>query len=369
MIKIASFSDIHLGHRRNRTDLIIKALRLALPNNSETAELDIIFLVGDVFDRLLDLANEYLTDIDLWISDLIRICSENDIILRILEGTPSHDRKQSERFLTLAKIIREPIDIQYVKTLSIEYIERLKINVLYIPDEWDISTDRTLEQVKELMASKGLKQVDYALMHGQFEYQLASGAKHAPKHSSEEYHKLVKHLIFIGHVHNFSNQGRIYAQGSFDRLGHGEEQPKGHLRATVNNDGSYQVNFIENKLARRYVTINCVGLDLDESLVKIKKVVARQPVDSCIRIEAPSTNPILADLPALMKMYPDFVWTKILRDEETQEELDVVNEEYSYSPITINKDNIIGLLMSRLVNNQLNSDVITNAQKHLMELI
>ena len=70
-----------------------------------------------------------------------------------------------------------------------------------------------------------------------------------------------------------------------------------------------------------------------------------------------------------MKMYPDFVWTKILRDEETQEELDVVNEEYSYSPITINKDNIIGLLMSRLVNNQLNSDVITNAQKHLMELI
>ena len=51
---------------------------------------------------------------------------------------------------------------------------------------------------------------------------------------------------------------------------------------------------------------------------------------------------------------------------QTQEELDVVNEEYSYSPITINKDNIIGLLMSRLVNNQLNSDVITNAQKHLM---
>ena len=47
----ASISDIHLGHPNTLTQSIIQGLREAFPDNVETEELDIIFIVGDVFDR------------------------------------------------------------------------------------------------------------------------------------------------------------------------------------------------------------------------------------------------------------------------------------------------------------------------------
>lgn len=368
MTKVACISDIHLGHKRNRVGAMVDALKKAFPDNAETADLDVIFLAGDVFDRLLDLPNDCVTEIDLWIAHLIKVCSKHDIALRILEGTPSHDWKQSVRFEIVQELLGCPIDMQYVRTLHVEYMDKLGIHVLYVPDEWDTSTDKTLHQVKELIKAKGIDKVDYAIMHGNFTYQLPAAAKSAPRHDERSYLNLVRHLIFIGHVHVYSNFERIYAQGSFDRLSHGEEGPKGHLRADVEKDGTYRVTFIENKAARKYITLKCADLSLEDFLEVVKKAVSKLPEDSCVRIEGESTHPIMSDMNSLVRMYPLIVWSKLVKDKE-EEALEIISEEQDYVPITIDRDNVMSLLFSRPATEKSSPAVLDNARRHLLELI
>src|ERR1700744_5997385 len=51
-LRIASFSDVHLGHPQTPTHLIVKNLRqYVFPNNDETAKLDLIIIGGDLFDE------------------------------------------------------------------------------------------------------------------------------------------------------------------------------------------------------------------------------------------------------------------------------------------------------------------------------
>jgi hypothetical protein len=374
MLRLACVSDIHLGHRRNNTKDIIHALNKAFPDNAETAALDLIVLAGDVFDRLLDVPDSDVAHIDLWITRLLRLCNKHSICLRILEGTPSHDWKQSVMFDTKRQALELPnLDMRYVKDLSIEYIEKLGINVLYVPDEWNASTDKVFEEVQELLTARDLEQVDYAFMHGQFEYQLPPAATKAPRHDSFKYLAIVKHLIFIGHVHIYSNYERIYAQGSFDRLAHGEEAPKGHLRAEIEDDGTYRVKFVENKLARKYLNIKCYGMELEEIFEKIETMTAKLPTDSCVRIECNPSHPILTEMSTIMRKYPLFVWTKLAKDLEQTEEQPLYIEDADaaeFVPIAITKDNVKQLLLDRLAKRP-NADLalLANAEKHLVELI
>lgn len=365
-LKIASISDIHLGNKRNTTSEIIANLRLAFPNNAETADLDIIFIAGDVFDGLLTLPDTDVTAIDAWISYLLRICSKHDICLRILNGTPSHDWGQSERFLTIAKITQSTCDVRYVKDLSIEYMERFDINVLYVPDEWDNFADRTLDQVYDLLKAKGLNAVDYAVMHGAFTHQLPDNVK-CQKHNPDEYLKIVSELIFIGHIHTYSRYDRIIAQGSFDRLTHGEEEDKGHIRAVI-TDTNRSVTFVKNKGAKIFKSIDCSLLSVEETISRIDNVVKDLPEGSNIRVIGTSDNSIFTNMNILIRRHPLFVWSKLIRDEELDEE--VIEEHISsFIPITITPENIKSLLLDRIGASGLTMEVLRTADLLLTELI
>lgn len=372
MLKLAVFSDIHLGNKRNRTETIIENLNKALPDNSQTADLDIIFLAGDIFDCLLELNSELIPLIDLWIDRLLRLCSKHSILLRVLEGTPSHDWKQSERFNTILNINKVSIDFKYVKALSIEHIPKFDINVLYVPDEWDTTTQGTQDQVVELLKVNKLSKVDYAIMHGSFGYQLPAAAKNAPRHDEKFYLAIVKYLIFIGHVHVNSKFDRIYAQGSFDRLSHGEEAPKGHYRATVYNENRHEISFVENKGARKYITIDCDKVEMDRLFDYIKPIVDTLPDDSCVRMKASSLHPIFQDMNSLIRMYPTVIWSKLIKDIEEEETVlnnTLESEEVTYTPITIDKNNVEGLLLERIKKLGYDQDFLIQAQHHLQELI
>lgn len=346
-IKMACVSDIHLGHRSNKTIDIVRRLREAFPDNAETSELDIIFIAGDVFDSLLNLDdNPHIAEIDYWISNLLNICANRNILIRVLKGTPSHDWDQSQRFEIIKQIGNIPCNLKYVDNLEIEYISELDINVLYIPDELESTSEKTLSRVKTLIKSKGLEKVDYAIMHGQFEYQLPEFVK-AQKHDSKAYLDLVNGLIFIGHVHKSSQYGRIIAQGSFDRLSHGEEDPKGHMRATRKTDGTHDIVFIENKKAKKYITISCLYLPIEDAISKIERVVAELPSDSFVRLELNKDHPLTSNMDVLVKMFPLFNWSKLIREEEEVfEELEVVEE--TFTAITLTSENIPNLLLNRL---------------------
>lgn len=369
--RIASVSDLHLGHARNPAPEMVERLKKMFPRNSETALLDVIVLAGDVYDHLLNLPEESVPVIDEWILYMLRLCKSMGIQLWILRGTPSHDRDQSARFQILNEVHGIGCDLLYVDTLRIVWIPKHRIHVLFVPDEWTDCADKTLKEVHELMQQQGITKVDYAIMHGQFEYQLPPVVK-AQKHSSEAYLSIVRHLIFIGHVHIFSRNDRIIAQGSPDRIAHGEEGPKGHVRAIVRSEDDYEISFVETLDAKIFHTVNCRGLTLEESRDKVEKEIEEFPDGSHIRILADIGNPILTSIPAYEKEKPYFFWTGLGKTDEDKtklEQAELLQREMEYVPVEITSQNVQKLMHDVLDRMGLDPEIQQLAELKLAELV
>lgn len=362
-LRILSISDIHLLHRNNKTQFIINNLNKYVCNDEMLSKVDILFIAGDLFDGPVAFNNEDIGIVNIWVAKLLHKCKRYNVCLRVLEGTPSHDMGQSKIFTNLNEILFKGttgVDLQYVKTLSVEYIERFGINVLYVPDEWNHDNYDTYIEVKEILKNKGLEKVDFAVMHGQFEYQLADVVKKHVKHDSALYLEMVRHLIFIGHVHKYSNMDRIYSHGSFDRLAHNEEEAKGFIYATVYKDGNYNCKFIENKTARIYKTVKCTSDDTEANMLKIDKAAAKLPDESFIRIMADKTNPIMNAEEVLKTRWPNLNWSFTKAKEKEDKSVTIAyHEEEKYTPIIINKESIRNLLIPR-INPLVGSEAVMN---------
>lgn len=271
MLKYLVLSDIHLGHNINKTSYIVNnLLDFFITYKKELSKLNIIFIAGDTFDRLLTTnSKDYLIAVD-WLTYLVKYCQEHDIILRILEGTPSHDWKQVAILDTVISKLNLQIDFKYISTLAIDHIPKYNINILYVPDEYKPTAEETFKDVQDLLNKNHLQQVDIAIMHGQFTYQLP--IKLESSHIEENYLNIVKYYINIGHIHTHSVRDRILAQGSFDRLTHGQEEDKGAILVTIDKDISYK--FLVNKKAMRFVTLtfkaNVTIEDITKKLSKIE---------------------------------------------------------------------------------------------------
>lgn len=267
-LNIASISDIHLNHPNTPTELIVRNLMLyAFPDQKSTHDLDIIFIGGDVTHSLMDFASENAILFRKWVAEFLWMCAKHDIMVRIIEGTPLHDWKQSRIFVEENENHSIGCDLKYFTDIHIEHIDRYDIDVLYIPDEIRPTTGATWNRVVELLEERGLEKVDLAIMHGAFAYQLPDVADVRDKvHDEEKYLSIVRHYIFIGHVHTHRPKGRIIPNGSFDRLAHGEEEDKGHVRLLKGN-----IEFIVNKGAMRYIQLNVSGMEVDQVIELISE--------------------------------------------------------------------------------------------------
>lgn len=346
-INFLEISDVHLGHHRTKTPRIIDGLYKLLPENEETRNLDLIIIAGDLFDRLLQKNDEWMWMIEIWAMWLLRKCAEHGIVLRILEGTPSHDWKQSKMFLTYNEGAQFKADVRYVADLEYEYHEGLGLSLLYLPDEWHPDLLHSYKEAKRLLAENGVERADIIVMHGQFEYQL-------PEHVGIEFHdstawqSLVNYFIFCGHIHQTSQRGKILVAGSFDRLSHGDESPKGYLRGTISTDGNHKVRFVENQCALQYRTIDCRGLSVHEAMLKIEAGL-KLPDGSFIRIEANSDDNVASAIPVLKEQYPQFFWDNPKIHSVGIERLtSSVLAMDRYVPIDLTRDNLGKLMEERL---------------------
>ena len=59
-LRIAYFSDIHLGANRTTTPEILAGLYDAFDKNQLFENIDVLIIAGDLFDRLLEVNNEHL---------------------------------------------------------------------------------------------------------------------------------------------------------------------------------------------------------------------------------------------------------------------------------------------------------------------
>jgi DNA repair exonuclease SbcCD nuclease subunit len=182
----------------------------------------------------------------------------------------------------------------------------------------------------------------------------------------------VRHLIFIGHVHTFSQYERIIAQGSFDRLSHGQEEPKGHVRAVVYQNGEREVTFVENTGAKKFITIDCTQDLLEETIEEIHRVVSELKPDSHVRLRLNQNHPLLASTDTLIRRWPLIHWSKDVK--ETGQEGDIAEAEpdagEEYIPITIMRENIVEMVMNRvLLHPDITDELLVLAQEQLERVI
>ena len=304
-MKYANTSDNHLGHLKTPTSHIIQSFKTSILTE-DNKNLDVLFIAGDLFDRLLDLNSKEVQIIIEFFNYLLTYCYANNILLRVLEGTPSHDWQQSTILVKLNEIRTHKCDLKYHKFLDIEYIKRIDKHVLYIPDEWTNSHDDLEMQIQEKLNQYSITQVDIAIMHGQFKYQFAGKPYHGFHFKEEYFLNLVRGYIHIGHYHMFSKFDRILANGSLERLAHGEEAPKGYV---IVEDDNY--TFVENKNAYTYVTLNITNAT---TLDRLDKNISKYPVNSYIRLLVSKDHEFNINFNEIKLRYLDYHMKKIVKE-------------------------------------------------------
>jgi DNA repair exonuclease SbcCD nuclease subunit len=374
-LSIASISDIHLGHASTPTEEIIERLKEAFPDDHTTAELDLLILAGDVFDQILLLPDTSSYAILRWISGLLKVCKKHDVVVRVLEGTPGHDRGQGRHFVEINETSRIGADVRYVDILEVELLDRLGISLLYIPDEWERNPDVTWEQAQRAVREAGLEQVDVAVMHGMFEYQLPAHLNFT-HHRSERYLKLVKGPILIGHVHTCSNYERIYVAGSFDRIKHAEQEDKGHWRLHVQPSMTeISATFIVNKKATRYDTIDCTNLTVDEWMdtvhdrcLELLEFTDQGLRKAFVRLQHTDDQPVSEHIDTLRKRYPFIGWKTAKVVNQTNRTVDSNDElNVKHQAVELHKTNAFSILEHEV--NNVSEDVSPLIKHRALELL
>src|SRR4051812_37455735 len=98
-IRYLVFGDVHLGNTRNKASNIIKNIDEFFHHYTDASpycDLDAIFIEGDLFDALISYSSKDALETTIWMGRFQRFCKRNKIILRILKGTPKHDREQAK---------------------------------------------------------------------------------------------------------------------------------------------------------------------------------------------------------------------------------------------------------------------------------
>jgi DNA repair exonuclease SbcCD nuclease subunit len=361
IIKYLVLSDIHLGHNTNKVQEIIENLRKYLVENHKIfKQLDIVFLAGDIFDKLLsNHSKEYIMAIE-WLTELILYCGGNNIKLRILEGTPSHDWKQSKLINTVLNKLNINVDFKYIDTLYIETMTDLNLSILYVPDEYKHDASETYLEVLNLLKENNLSKVDIAIMHGQFNYQLPM-IKLKSSHDEDLYLDIVKYYISIGHIHTPSVFDRIIAQGSFDRLAHGEEEDKGGILITLNKNRP-EFMFIKNKHAKVYKTFTYKTSDVEYIIKALSKEITKLPIGSQIRCIVANDVFMNKSIKSLHNMFLGYSIKVEKNNKSEVSNTELLEQDTVEESFNITSDNVKELLFKELDKHNLDSKLLKVAE-------
>jgi hypothetical protein len=271
-----------------------------------------------------------------------------------LHGTGSHDYNQGKLFEQINSDSGIGCDLKYVDELYIEHIEKFDIHVLYVPDEWRANNKQTQVEVQELMYELNIKSVDISIMHGFFSWQTPDNNTHDERF----YSFITRYFVNIGHVHTYSEWENIRAPGSFDCTKQGEEGSKGYMRYTMMLGSDYvEYEFIENKYAAQFKTINVSKCKVPSSVEKmfdvvIKEYVKRFPDNTqrppiFIRVHYSADQEFRNVFMTYSEKYREIKWVfeKILVKELTNHN---DQPQSTFVPIPINESTILSLYQEHL---------------------
>lgn len=293
-LNIAVTGDIHLAHRRVKTEKITSTLDREISNNL-LEKLDVLVLNGDIFDKRIYMDSDPVLGIRNWVRSLIRRCAHYKVSLIVLKGTPSHDGDQCDIFPSIAETLSHgdvKPDVRYHNSLQLEkFIDNDKVNAmfpeglmaLYIPDELNHDSTVTWLQVNEKMRLAGIEKLDFAFIHGVFTYQEV--IRTPVSHLEDNYVPITNHAIVINHWHIPSAKDNIIAPGSIERLTHGQEETKGFVALSLSKKKECKKYFVVNPTATLFKQLDCRGLTASEVLRKLE-VLDAEPKPVFVEIRA-----------------------------------------------------------------------------------
>lgn len=362
-INVLSIHDAHLGHDNTTTMEIINGLKKTLPDDSPLWKaLDYLAIPGDLFDRLLHLPHHGVPIIRAELRRWLTLAEYHGFAVRVLEGTPSHDWKQSKMIESVAHEMGFKGDLKYFDRLCVEITPKGH-SFLYVPDEWRADNEQTFNEAVDAIRGAGLQQVDFCLFHGQFEYQFPD--LNLPCHDSTRWQTLIRHYLFAGHIHKPSRLGKILVAGSFDRLCHGEEHPKGFYYVQVRPQSEDIVQWIENPYAKIYVTIDCRKQEPDTLREFVIPQIEKLPQGSGVRLWGTRSLGLLTFIKHLDGEYPQYRWSTKVDSEILAKRVMRPEEIQKFTPITLTKDNLSEMISERLIQRGLPADVLAKAQELL----
>ena len=236
-MRILVLSDLHFGHKRIPGEHIYNNLKSIVYPKLST--IDLVVFTGDTFHSLLDFNNDTSKYVILFLHELFYMSHQYHFGIRFLRGTFTHDRNQVQYIKQNA--IRYfgniKVDLKTYSDISLdtETIKKETIRCLYLPDDLPYnSQEDVLETVQHMLDAKKWEYVDIIFGHGYMAHVLAPGVR-GPKvlYTLEALSRICTHLVVFGHVHTpsikkYKKITGIYV-GSFERMCHGEEEPKGYL--------------------------------------------------------------------------------------------------------------------------------------------
>lgn len=307
---IAVISDVHLGHSRVKSGKIVGVLEKTFHEERMKA-LDVIIISGDLFDKRLAYDSDDAFVITRWMERFLKLAAKHNVAIRILEGTPSHDNRQSRWMIQYNEMIEANADIKYYENIVIDELIPGGPTVLYIQDEVNHDANKTWKMVQDLMREQGIDKVDFAVMHGMFTYQ--EPVRSISSHLEERYESIVVHLIIIGHNHHHTTSGKIRVPSSTERLRFNEEDDKGHLQFCYSpTEGVYDEFFVVNEEATIFTTIEVVGKTLNQVIATLKKYNG-SPDGSYFRLKLSRNDEAYTALTRITVEFPQFnISTKVV---------------------------------------------------------
>ena len=260
-------ADVHFGNNHIDPYKLQTAIKLIVFEQI-TKDLDLITIGGDWFDSALYMDNASAIVGSAVLSDLCHLARENDVAVRLLRGTFSHDRDQLKG---LSKIFSKMsnLDFKYYDAPDFDVIKN-QLRFVYLPDNLNVSA----LYIEDKWLPDHYSNVDCMLVHGYFEHTLPTAisiGKHLEAYNAELLEPYVNYVIAAGHVHKPQGyKDFVYYSGSFDRSNHGEEEAKGCLLFTLYPGNKHTVKAIPNPFATPHITVYLTKEDVDEAVEEVE---------------------------------------------------------------------------------------------------
>ena len=316
IIPTIAISDLHIGHRHTPSTHILSALNYWLIRYKDYLDKSKLFIIsGDFWDKLISMLSDDVQVGIIIMNRIMNACNKHNLVLRIVEGTRSHDVGQCKIFEGLAEAYPD-LDYAYVAHASIEIHDGLGKSILYVPDDITDERHKVEPIVHKLLKDNNLDHVDIAIIHTQFQYQLP---KDKGIDFSDEgfYTSITRDFIISGHIHPPSRYANIIVPGSFDCIEHGQSLRKGGVYLSRDPKTGYlDVKRLINKKQAVYERITLPKNNPEEFVdAKVKEIIKYNTVRNnikCFNIQLSGEDePIINNLiSSYSKMYPGVRFTK-----------------------------------------------------------